>query len=282
MSDGSKFQGLGLRVITALALLGPVAAALWYSGWPFTILVVIAGFAMALEWENLLRARSGTGFILAGIVFVLLLAQRLDGNVVSLATLLALIVLSAAVSLLVRRPVSHVAGGLLYVGFPLWTAQWLRDSPDGLFLICFVFLTVWGTDILAMFAGKIIGGPKLAPRISPNKTWAGLVGGMVGAIIGGFLTLGLYVWLTAAEMPSLLRLVVLAALFAVIAQLGDLFESWLKRRNNIKDSGAIIPGHGGVLDRVDGLIGVLIVLGCYMLYALHLTKAAPLAILWGL
>lgn len=282
MSDGSKFQGLGLRVITALALLGPVAAALWYGGWPFTLLIVIAGFAMALEWGALLRARAGTGFILAGMLCVLLLVQRLDGNVLSLATLLALVVMSAAVSLLARQPISHLAGGLFYVGFPLWTAQWLRDSADGFFLICFVFLSVWGTDILAMFAGKIIGGPKLAPRISPNKTWAGLIGGMGGAVIGGFLTLGLYVWLTDGELPSLARLVVLGALFAVIAQLGDLFESWLKRRYDIKDSGDIIPGHGGVLDRVDGLVGVLIVLGFYMLYALHLAKSAPLAILWGL
>lgn len=282
MSDATKFQGLGLRVITALALLGPVAAAIWYSGWPFTLLIIISGFAMALEWGNLLRARAGAGFVLAGMLCVLLLLQRLDGNVLSLATLLSLVVLSVAVSLLTRQPFSHLAGGLIYVGFPLWTAQWLRDSTDGFFLICFVFLSVWGTDIFAMFAGKMIGGPKLAPRISPNKTWAGLIGGIGGAVIGSFLTLGLYVGLTDGELPSLARLIVLGALFAVIAQLGDLFESWLKRRNNIKDSGDIIPGHGGVLDRVDGLVGVLIMLGFYMLYALHISKAAPLAILWGL
>ncbi len=282
MSDSPKFQGLGLRVVTALTLLGPVAAALWYSGWAFTLLVALAAFAMALEWENLLQARRGTGFILAGMLVALLVLQRLDGDVVTLATLLALVVVSAVLALLARQAVSQIAGGLLYVGFPLWTAQWLRDSADGLFLICFVFLTVWGTDILAMFAGKMIGGPKLAPRVSPNKTWSGLLGGMVGAVIGGFITLGLYLWLTGGTAPSGLRLIVLAALFAVISQIGDLFESWLKRRHDIKDSGAIIPGHGGVLDRVDVLVGVLFVLGIYMLYALHLSPAAPLRVLWGL
>lgn len=282
MSASPKFQGLGLRVVTALALLGPVAAAIWFGSWPFTILLLVAAFAMALEWETLLRARAGTGLIVAGIIMTLLVLQRLDGNVTSLMTLLCLVILSGAVAVVARQSISHVAGGVLYVGFPLWVAQWLRgDSLDGFFIICFIFLTVWGTDILAMFAGKLIGGPKLAPRISPNKTWAGLVGGMAGSSLGAFLCVGLYVVLSTGGQPSTVRIVVLAVIFAVVSQLGDLFESFLKRRNDIKDSGFIIPGHGGVLDRVDGLVGVLIVLGGYMLYALHASSGGPLQILWG-
>lgn len=128
---------------------------------------------------------------------------------------------------------------------------WIRErTGDGLALILWVFIIVWSTDIGAYFTGRAIGGPKLAPAISPGKTWAGFYGGIVAAaVLGG-------VWALFTGLPKVALL--LAPLFAIAAQGGDLFESWLKRRAGVKDSGTWLPGHGGVFDRLDGLLPVVI------------------------
>ena len=141
------------------------------------------------------------------------------------------------------------AAGFLYALVPALALLWIRDrAPQGLELLLWVFIVTWSTDIGAFFAGRAIGGPKLAPSISPNKTVAGLIGGMFSAALAG------YAW---AELTSLsATLFVLAPLFALAAQAGDLFESALKRRAGVKDSGSWLPGHGGALDRLDGLVVV--------------------------
>ena len=141
------------------------------------------------------------------------------------------------------------AAGFLYALVPALALLWIRDrAPQGLELLLWVFIVTWTTDIGAFFAGRAIGGPKLAPSVSPNKTVAGLIGGMVSAALAG------YAW---AELTSLAAtLFVLAPLFALAAQGGDLFESGLKRRAGVKDSGSWLPGHGGALDRLDGLVVV--------------------------
>jgi len=139
--------------------------------------------------------------------------------------------------------------GFVYALVPALALLWIRErSPVGVELLLWVFITTWSVDIGAYFAGRTIGGPKLAPAISPNKTWAGLIGGMIAAALFGGL------WASLLELPRILLL--LAAPFAVAAQLGDLFESWLKRRAGVKDSGTWLPGHGGALDRLDGLVVV--------------------------
>jgi phosphatidate cytidylyltransferase len=144
--------------------------------------------------------------------------------------------------------------GFVYALVPALALLWIRErfqvggAPLGVELLLWVFITTWSVDIGAYFAGRTIGGPKLAPAISPNKTWAGLIGGMIAAALFG----GLWVYLL--QLPPLLYL--LAPPFAVAAQLGDLFESWLKRRAGVKDSGTWLPGHGGALDRLDGLVVV--------------------------
>ncbi len=144
--------------------------------------------------------------------------------------------------------------GFLYALVPSLALLWIRERFQvdgramGLELLLWVFVTTWSVDIGAYFAGRTIGGPKLAPAISPNKTWAGLIGGMLAAALFGGL------WAYLLELPSIL--VLLAAPFAAAAQGGDLFESWLKRRAGVKDSGNWLPGHGGALDRLDGLVVV--------------------------
>lgn len=140
-------------------------------------------------------------------------------------------------------------GGFIYALVPALALLWIRDrAPQGLELLLWVFIVTWTTDIGAFFAGRAIGGPKLAPRISPNKTIAGLAGGMVSAALAG------YAWADFTRMSSALYW--LAPLFALAAQAGDLFESWLKRRAGVKDSANWLPGHGGALDRLDGLVVV--------------------------
>jgi phosphatidate cytidylyltransferase len=124
----------------------------------------------------------------------------------------------------------------------------IRQQHDGIVYAFWAMALVWVTDIGAYFAGRAIGGPKLAPAISPNKTWAGLIGGMVLAALFGIVMHFAY--------GLALRLTLASPLLAVIAQAGDLYESWLKRRAGVKDSGNILPGHGGVLDRIDGLVPV--------------------------
>ena len=144
---------------------------------------------------------------------------------------------------------SWTIAGFFYAIVPALALLWLRDrAPQGLEMVFWVFIVTWTTDIGAFFAGRAIGGPKLAPSISPNKTWAGLIGGMISAALAG------WAWTQYVMLPE--TLILLAPLFAAAAQGGDLFESWLKRRSGAKDSGSLLPGHGGVLDRLDGLVVV--------------------------
>ncbi len=139
--------------------------------------------------------------------------------------------------------------GFIYALIPALALLWIRErSVAGLEMLLWVFITTWSADIGAYFAGRTIGGARLAPTISPNKTWAGLIGGMIAATVFG----GLWAW--GLQLPGLL--ILLSAPFAVASQGGDLFESWLKRRAGVKDSGHWLPGHGGALDRLDGLVVV--------------------------
>ena len=189
---------------------------------------------------------------LAGIVLVLLaLGTALLGGYY-----FALFVALASVMIFYewRRLVTGWGFGWMVAGFfyalvPALALLWIRDrAPQGLELLLWVFIVTWATDIGAYFSGRAIGGPKLAPSISPNKTVAGLIGGMISAALAG------YAWVELTRMSALLFW--LAPLFAIAAQAGDLFESGLKRRAGIKDSGTWLPGHGGALDRLDGLVVV--------------------------
>lgn len=140
--------------------------------------------------------------------------------------------------------------GLIYISLPCIMLIWLRNDPsDGRSFIIWFFCVIWTTDIGAYLFGRSIGGPKLAPKISPNKTWAGFLGGVGAAVVVSW---GLMVWQNISI--SLTEVIILSAILAVAGQLGDLLESWVKRYFNIKDSGAIIPGHGGILDRVDAIL----------------------------
>lgn len=196
---------------------------------------------------NNLAVRSVSGVVMAGIA---LAAAFLGGYYFAvLAALAAGVMFTEWRRLTDGWGLSWTVGGLFYALIPTLSLLWIRDrAPQGLELLYWVFVVTWTTDIGAYFAGRAIGGPKLAPTISPNKTIAGLVGGMVSAGLAS------WAWVQYVMLP--LPLLWLAPLFAAAAQGGDLFESWLKRRAGVKDSGTILPGHGGMLDRLDGLVVV--------------------------
>ena len=157
------------------------------------------------------------------------------------------------------RFVWHLAG-LFYIGMAGLVIVVLRWSPFGLGPLAVILATVIAVDVGAYLFGRTFGGPKIAPSISPSKTWSGLGGGILGAVIVMLVTIGLLADSSASLSDAVLALGV-AALAALVAQVGDFFESWMKRRAGVKDSGNLLPGHGGLLDRLDGLLAVLFVFG---------------------
>jgi phosphatidate cytidylyltransferase len=239
------------RIGSALVLGPPVLGAIWLGGWAFAALVVTAMALLAWEWARLFRleppALPGT-LLLVGLVAAVGLDAWLGPLVGG-----ALVVCGALVVLLVSgRP--WLAAGMLYFGLPGLALVWLRQADAGQWLVLWVFGVVWASDIGAFLVGSTVGGPKLAPAISPNKTWSGFCGGLVAAIAVGMLIARLGAGWGEATPWGALALAGLAAAVGIAAQAGDLIESWIKRRFGVKDSGGLIPGHGGLLDRVDGLL----------------------------
>lgn len=261
----SRSDGLATRVIVGAALIVVACAAVWAGGIAFTALVAAAALLMSAEWSVIHRINRG--FRLACLV-VLAFAGGLAAN--GLVTD-AIIVLAAAAGLLGLFARSYdkltafwLAAGLLYCGLPMITLIWLRSLTQvGMILSIAILAVVWATDIGAYFVGRSIGGARLAPSISPNKTWAGALGGIVAAASTGAVFARLAAGKSTAGDLSFARtcivFVVVAMVLAVVAIGGDLFESWLKRRAGVKDSGNLLPGHGGVLDRLDGLVPAAVV-----------------------
>ncbi|MDK9720231.1 MAG: phosphatidate cytidylyltransferase [Rhodospirillales bacterium] len=251
-----------LRTVSAAVLAPPVLAAIWFGTPYFEALVLLAAGIMAWEWELLISKTSfgvpGIALGLAAIVGLFLLPMPL----------LALAVVGGgAVVASLMAPVGSrgwMALGGFYIFIPLASFMVLRSAPEGQSLVIWLFLIVWATDIGAYVAGLSIGGPKLAPSISPKKTWAGLVGGMVAAAV-----IAMWAGSWFGFVSSSLKLGLIGAVLAVVAQAGDLFESHVKRRFDAKDSSQLIPGHGGLLDRVDGLLAAAFALGFLRLAALE-------------
>ena len=204
------------RSVVGLILIVVALVEALLGGWPFAILVAAVATIMYMEWSRIVGSW-GLGWKVFGFAYCLL---------------------------------------------PALSLLWIRERAEyegigtGFDLLIWVFLVVWSTDIGAYFAGRTIGGPKLAPSISPNKTIAGLIGGVAAAALFAGL------WASFAQLPAALYW--LAMPFAFAAQIGDLFESGLKRRAGVKDSGTWLPGHGGLLDRLDGLVPVAILTAAIM------------------
>ncbi len=237
------------RTLAGLAMIAVALVALVLGGFAFWLLAAAAGMVMMAEWADLQKA---TPRLKQLSLFALFVAIAIMSPVASGPGFLALGLIAAAfffIVIVTRQP--WLAAGAFYVGLPILALLLIREQHgwvDGLICAIWALALVWATDIGAYFAGRTFGGPKLAPAISPAKTWSGLAGGMLAAsLFGAFLH-----WY--AGLP--LRLTLATPALAVVAQAGDLFESWLKRRAGVKDSGNILPGHGGVLDRLDGVVPV--------------------------
>lgn len=233
------------RVVVGVILVVVAGVELWIGGLAFWVLLTIAALLMLSEFARLLNVSDRERRL---AMFALCVPLGLMCPIAAGASFLAagaLFGMVIAVQLVTRR--WSLAAGLLYVGVPTLALVWLRERPeDGLLLAFWSLSLVWATDIGAYFVGRGIGGPKVAPAISPNKTWSGLCGGMLAALLLGALLHWLF------SLP--LALVAASPLLALFAQVGDFFESWMKRRAGVKDSGTLLPGHGGVLDRLDGLV----------------------------
>ena len=247
--NSSKNSDLPLRLASALVLGVVVLAITWYGGAYFRLLMGVAAILIYREWSSITAPSQTAITINLGWLFVLLgaLAIVFDYDRES-----AVICVVAAIGLGVLGIVVNgriwAGGGIIYALAPTIALAQIRNEPQGLLLIVLIFVIVWGTDIGAYFAGRAIGGPKLAPTISPKKTWSGFFGGLIAAIVGSLILI------KYSESISLFMPVLVVGFLSVASQIGDLFESWIKRRFDVKDSGQLIPGHGGIMDRVDGLI----------------------------
>ena len=210
-SVAARWGDLGIRSLSAVVLAPAVLLCIWFGGVAWQLLIAVAAVGLTIEWLLMTghaRASDDATGLWGPLVF-----------------------------------------GAFYACVPLACLDWLRgEGAVGRDDVLFLVAVVWASDIGAYAVGRLAGGPKLAPAISPGKTWSGAVGGLLIAMLAGAaVALGL-------EPGSVVRALTIAALLAVVSQAGDLFESWTKRRFGVKDSGRLIPGHGGLLDRLDGLL----------------------------
>jgi phosphatidate cytidylyltransferase len=243
----SKNSDLGTRLIVAFALIGLAFVALWAGGLGFWVILSFAGILMMGEWATLAGGNAQQRR-LAQYAMAVPLAIMAPGLASGPGFLALGLVIGAAFFIGTVTRSARIAGGALYVGLPILALLVLREHPQGLLFTFWAMALVWAADSGAYFAGRAIGGPKLAPTISPNKTWAGFLGGLVSAAVFGFALVALF------DLPLLLAFATPG--LAILAQIGDLYESNLKRRAGVKDSGNLLPGHGGLMDRLDGLVMV--------------------------
>jgi len=246
---------LRLRVLSALVLAPLPLIAIWFGGPLLPILTILAAVVMTWEWGRLCGGAGLTidAKVLIGVVAASVVAASLLG--IWAGAVLALGGAVAVWQIAWRQHASAplwLAAGSLWVGLPCIILLWLAQSGGGgRSTLLWMFVVVWATDIGAYAVGRQLGGPLLAPRWSPRKTWAGLLGGIGCAALAGWATAGVL------GVAPVLPLVLISAGLAVVEQFGDLAESVAKRRFGVKDASGLIPGHGGLLDRLDGLLAVI-------------------------
>lgn len=239
------------RIVSAIVLAVGSLWATWMGGLAFDILSAVIMISIYYEWSTMtgLSARHYPSYAFGWFAIALLSLNLIVGDPALGVPLLAGLTITALILLYLRDCSGWFPGGIFYAGLSGISLAAIRGSDaTGFVAMIYVFAIVWATDILAFFVGRAIGGKKLAPRISPGKTWSGAIGGTVsGVIAGGAVSFSFFPQLS-------FRTLGLALLLSVASQIGDLFESFIKRRFGVKDSSHLIPGHGGVMDRVDGLV----------------------------
>lgn len=248
LSVPGKPSTVTLRIVSAAVMLPLAAAAVWLGGWVFAALVSVATALMYWEWQGLCGEKGHAAQGLAAVCAFGILFSVWPG----LWAAIVVAVLTGIFLFLGTSSAGHRAfrtAGFAYILLSCISLVWLRRlDPAGMETVIWLGVVVVMTDTCAFFTGKTIGGPKLAPKTSPKKTWAGLLGAIAGAAIGGAAVASVF------HAPHIATLGLMGGIFAVIAQLGDLLVSKAKRTFGVKDSSNLIPGHGGVLDRLDGFL----------------------------
>jgi phosphatidate cytidylyltransferase len=245
---------LTLRVLSAIVMAPAALAVAYLGGRLFTLFWGLAAFGILWEWTTLVtggatrRILAVGGAALAGAGA----ASLLGAPEASIAVLVGGAILAAWIADEGRRV--WVAAGVAYAGAALILPVILRADPEyGLPAIVFLFAVVWSTDVFAYFVGRALGGPKLVPYLSPKKTWSGAVGGTAAAVLAGMAVAG------TAGIDKLVMIAVVSFFLSVAAQVGDLLESGVKRLFGTKDASHLIPGHGGLMDRLDGFLAAALV-----------------------
>ena len=249
-----RLPDLGVRAASGFTLLFVALASTLVGGAFFLVAWLLAAAAVLFEWQRLIGGKAllvRTALGCVGLVGIGVLARH--GNPDAMPLLILLVVVLAALAGAGRRV--WAASGMAYAGLFVLAIVALRFShPDGARALMWLFSAVWATDVFAYLGGRLVGGPKLWPRISPSKTWSGTLSGVAaGALIGGFAALrDRFAWDLVAPVLALTVVV------AIVSQAGDAFESAIKRHFGVKDTSRLIPGHGGVMDRLDGFIAAAI------------------------
>lgn len=264
------WRNLALRALSA-AILAPIAiACVWFGGPAFLVMIAVAVAVLTLEWGEMCDADTPVraAAVIAVAILIAVFATYLDHPWIGW-TLVGVGAAAGALIALARgridRP-ADIAFGVLYVGAPTVALTWLRGDAEGRGWTLMLIAVVWAADIGAFAVGSLLKGPKLWPRFSPNKTWSGFIGGLLAAVLAAE-AIPLLLPHEAGPGPRATALVGLAAGLAAMG--GDLWESMLKRRFGVKDSGSLIPGHGGLLDRVDGLMfGALVMAAARWIWSL--------------
>lgn len=250
-------RNLRLRIASTIVLVPIAIVAIYAGGWLFDALCAIAAGAILWEWAVLMSGRANPRIImpgLAGLLAAVTFVQMNDPGAAFGSIAIGAVVAGSMAGL--PRPGDSTLGaaawgtaGVLYAGSAFLGPALLRRGADfGFAAVLFVAITVWATDIVAYFVGSSVGGPLLWPSISPKKTWSGAIGGLAGGVAAGTLVF----YASGIGKPAVAGGI--ALVLSVLAQTGDLFESGVKRHFGAKDSGRLIPGHGGVMDRLDGLL----------------------------
>ncbi|WP_332066184.1 phosphatidate cytidylyltransferase [Bartonella sp. CB189] len=252
------------RTLTAFVF-GVIALSLtWFGGASFSLFVWLIGGFILYEWISITEEKwCILQKVLAGI-FYLVFGFLLVLDVSALLIFFILIVLALLLAVWSIKNIGWVFFGFLYVSFPVVALSFLRGHGMlGFWVVIFLFAIVWGTDIAGYFSGRMFGGPKLAPRFSPNKTWSGAIGGTFVGVVSGVLISFLFLDVSL----EVLFVALLAFVLSIVSQISDLGQSWLKRHFSVKDSSSLLPGHGGFMDRMDGLVGaafLLYLIGSFM------------------
>jgi phosphatidate cytidylyltransferase len=257
------WNNLGVRVASAVVL-APLVVIATYPTWLFLPMLAVAVALLAIEWAQMSAPRAPVRVATAITGAVLVPVFTCYAGHVEAAWLLMLI--GAVVAALVARNVSErrrdASFGAIYIAAPCLALTWLRVTHEGFRWTVLLFAVTWSADIFAFLVGSALKGPKLWPRFSPNKTWAGFVGGLIGAMGSA-----MGVVAVTKMSPSLPAAAAMGLGGGLATMAGDLWESMLKRRFGVKDSGDLIPGHGGLLDRVDGLMfAALAIAGARLIY----------------